>query len=187
METQTSVFERVAESKKNAYSSRSRILAFLLAFILPMGAHNYYLGYTIKAIVQTLALLGIIIFIPPVLFIFVLPFYVGWITSEGLLYLLYAPAKDGDGFPMAKDIKNARIKEKNVVLLAFLLPFGLHNIYKGNFVKGFIVWVFTAFVISIHIIILLVPGITLIGSTWILLVIPVLLSWLEGLWLLIKK
>ena len=179
----SNVFVQISETSKNASSKRSRVLVFFIAFIFPIGLHNYYLGYHIKGIAQTFVFLGLSIFIPPGFLVFVLPFYIAWITSEGLMYLLWFDVKDGDDFPLY-DRNNPPIpKQQYAILLAFLLPFGLHNLYLGNIKRGIISWSFVAIIITLNIVFLIIP-IFYLSLNFILLV--VLVSWVEGMWMSIK-
>lgn len=180
----TSVFDKIAETNKKATSSRSRLLVALLAFIFPFGAHNYYLGYHIKGIVQTFTLIALGIFIPPGITVFLLPIYIAWITSEGLIYLLWYDVKDGNDFLLYDKYNPPKPNKKTALFLAFLLPFGLHNIYQGKFKIGIAEWGFAAIIITINLYWLVIP-ILYISLNAILLV--VVISWAEGIWMLIKK
>jgi TM2 domain-containing membrane protein YozV len=150
METRANVYERVSDANKKATSKRSRVIVFILSFVFPVGIHNFYLGYHIKALVQVGIALFLLLFTPPFIFFIVAPFYIAWITSEGLIYLLWYKVKDGDDFRFY-DINNPPKPKKNkALILAFLLPFGLHNIYLGNLKRGIVEWGFVVVIISIE-------------------------------------
>ena len=80
------------------YSDKSYIAAALLAFFLgAFGAHNFYLGYTRKAVIQlamglmtifTLGLSGIAVGI--------------WAFVEFILLLTGSISTDGDGRPLKR-------------------------------------------------------------------------------------
>jgi hypothetical protein len=75
-------------------------------------------------------------------------------------------------------------EEKYAIIMAFLLPFGLHNFYLGRFKRGIIAWGFVVIILTINLIFLIHP-ILLISLNFIFVV--VLISWIEGLLLIIKK
>lgn len=188
METNTSVYDRISEKNRNAVSNKSRLVVFILSFFFPIGIHNFYLAYHIKAIVQLGMALGLVLFIPPFFLIFILPIYFAWISSEGLTYLLWYKVKDGNDFKLYnKD--NPVLPDKNkAILLAFLLPFGLHNFYLGRLKIAVIEWGLIAAFISINVIVYLLPGISLVVSNyWFFLFILFVPSWIEGIWMLIKR
>ncbi len=184
MQDHSSVYERISETNKLATSSRSRIIVVLLSFITPVGLHNYYLGYTIKGIVQSAVVLSFVLFIPPFITVFALPIYVAWITSEGLTYLLWYDVKDGDGFRLYNRDKPPIPDKKKAILLAFLLPFGLHHFYLGHLKRGILEWGFAAIVLAIYLFYKIIP--VLYISPNIILFVAVI-SWIEGIWMVIKK
>lgn len=180
----SSVFKSIHETSAVAKSSRHRLLVFFLAFFLPVGIHNYYLGNHIKGLAQSLIILALVIFTPVFISVFFIPFYIAWVTSEGLYYLLWYDVADGDGF-LLYDRKNPpKPSRKGAILLAFCLPFGLHNFYLGNIKRGAITWSFVAVILSSNIIFMIFP---IYYFVLYLLVVPVLVSWLEGVWMLIKQ
>lgn len=184
MSSNSNVFERNAEISKNASSRRSRVVVFLLAFFFPVGLHNYYLGYHIKGIVQTFTAIALILFIPPFLLVFILPLYITWITSEGLIYLLWYDVKDGEDFLMYDKNNPPRPDYKKALLLSFILPFGLHNIYLGNIKRGIIEWSFVAIVLTTYLIFQIIP---IMFISLYAIIIIIIISWLEGIWMIIKK
>jgi len=184
MQTDSSVYERISETNKYAVSKRSRIIVFLLSFITPVGIHNIYLGHHIRGIIQIGFALGAILFIPPLLLIIILPFYIAWITSEGLTYLLWYKVKDGDDFKFYDKSNPPLPKKRIAILLAFLLPFGLHNFYLGRKKMAIVEWGLIAVFLTIKLIYLVIPVIYISFLMIVLLILP---SWLEGLWLIIKK
>jgi TM2 domain-containing membrane protein YozV len=184
MSASSNVYEKISETKRNSSSKRSRILVFFFAFIFPIGLHNYYLGYHIKGIIQTFMIVLLGSFVPPILFLLIFPFYIAWITSEGLVYLLWYDVKDGNDFPMYDRSNPQKPEEKYAIIMAFLLPFGLHNFYLGRFKRGIIAWGFVVIILTINLIFLIHP-ILLISLNFIFVV--VLISWIEGLLMIIKK
>lgn len=184
MSASSNVYEKISETKKNSSSKRSRILVFLFAFIFPVGLHNYYLGYHIKGIVQTSMIVVLGSFVPPILFLLLFPIYIVWITSEGLIYLLWYDVKDGNDFPMYDRNNLPKPEEKYAIIMAFLLPFGLHNFYLGRFKRGIITWGFVVIILTINLIFLIHP-ILYISLNSIL--VFVLISWVEGLLMIIKN
>lgn len=77
---------------------KSMLLAFLLAFFTgPFGIHNFYLGYTGRAVAQlTLTLVGLITAIFLVGFLFLLVTMV-WATVDWIMILVDKNYKDADG------------------------------------------------------------------------------------------
>ena len=77
---------------------KSMLLAFLLAFFTgPFGIHNFYLGYTGRAVTQlTLTLVGLVTAIILVGFIFLLVTMV-WATVDWIMILVDKNYKDADG------------------------------------------------------------------------------------------
>jgi TM2 domain-containing membrane protein YozV len=73
--------------------NKSKVTAGLLGIFLgAFGAHNFYLGYNTKAIIQLLITFfscGVFIFIPWL-----------WGLIEGILILTGSISKDADGFPL---------------------------------------------------------------------------------------
>jgi TM2 domain-containing membrane protein YozV len=185
---ETSVYERISETNKTATSNKSRVLVFILSFFFPFGAHNFYLAYHIKGIVQLGIAIGLLLFIPPFFLLILLPLYFAWLTSEGLTYLLWYKVKDGNDFKLYnKDHPPVPSKQK-AILLAFLLPFGLHNFYLGRLKIAVIEWGLIAAFISINVIVYLLPGIYLVVSNyWYFLFILFMPTWIEGIWMLIKR
>jgi TM2 domain-containing membrane protein YozV len=185
---ETSVYERISETNKKVRSNKSRIVVFILSFFLPFGTHNFYLGYHIKGIIQVGIAIGLLLFIPPLFLLFILPFYIAWITSEGLTYLLWYKVKDGNDFRLYDKDHPPVPSRRKAIWMAFLLPFGLHNFYLGRLKIAIIEWGLIATFVSIQIITSLTPGISLIVTNYLylfsLLLIP---SWIEGIWMLIKR
>jgi len=182
MENQTNVYKRVSELSKNATSSRSRIVAVILAFILPVGTHNFYLGYYVKGIVQFGIALFLSLIMPPFISVFIFPAIWAWMTYEGLTYLLWYQAKDGDGFLFEQLEDKPEPKKWVVILLSFIFPFGLHHIYLGNKIRGILEWGFVAYVAAIliqHYVI----EILWVSPAILFLIIGI--SWLEGIWFLL--
>lgn len=77
---------------------KSMLLAFLLAFFTgPFGIHNFYLGYTGRAVTQlTLTLVGLITAIFLIGFLFLLVTMV-WATVDWIMILVDKNYKDADG------------------------------------------------------------------------------------------
>lgn len=184
MDTKQNVYKSISETAADATSSRSRVVAFLLAFLLPVGIHNYYLGYHIKGLAQTLVLFATVILMPSFIAVVILPFYIAWLTSEGLIFLLWYKVSDGDGFLLYDDKNPQKPNRQTTINLAFLLPFGLHNIYAGKLTRGVIAWGLVAIVISTNVIFLFFPVMVISILT---ILIVVIISWLEGLYMLINK
>ena len=184
METNTNVYHRISEMNKNKISSRKRILVFLLAFLLPFGSHRFYLGYYIKGLIQLGILICLILFIPHIFFVILFSVYYAWITYEGLTYLLWYDCKDGDGFKFYQQDHPPVLNKKKVILLSFILPFGLHHFYLGHKKLAMIEWGFVAIELAILIQFSIVP-IFRIDPT--ILLIVVVVSWIEGLYFLFSK
>jgi|GEM_PF-3490696 len=183
MTEQSNIYDRISATSKSVQSSKSRLLIFLLSLI-PLGLHNYYLGYYIKAITQTGVAILLFLFTPPIFFIIFFSLYIAYLTSEGLTYLLWYKVKDGYDFPLY-DKNHPKLPNKDkAILLAFLLPFGLHNFYLGNFKRAYFEWGFIAFIIAHYILFLFIPLFIFLGPIYL---IVIFISWIEGGWMLYKK
>ncbi len=199
MSNHSSVFKSIQETSSNAVSNRKRIVVFIMAILLPLGTHNYYLGNYIKGLAQSLIIFGL--FVGPIFItIFLIPFYIAWVWYEGVYYLLRHNVRDGDGFPMY-DPKNPVLPNRNkAIKLAFYIPFGWHHIYLGNLVRGVLVWgffsVLTAFVISIELIPFIAPAAIVVEEGaegtglpfYVLLYVAlIMISWTSGMIMTLKE
>ena len=123
------LFKELKEQKQEAMSSRKRLYVFLLAILLPIGIHELYLGRAIKFFGHTGYL---ILFSLGPFFIFMqfaYAMYLAYIVTEASYYLLSSKAKDGDGFYLKPlGIMNRISSPRKVaILLAFLVPVGIHS------------------------------------------------------------
>ncbi len=183
MANTTNIYDEVSEIKQSARSKKSRLIVFILSFI-PIGLHNYYLGYQIRAITQTAITFFIMVFTPAGFVLLAFSLYLAWLTGEGLQYLLWYDVKDGDGFRLYDKENPPKPKRKNAILMAFLLPFGLHNIYLGNLIRGRIEWGLVIFVLATNISFHFIPSLFL---TYYFIFLVVIICWIEGIWLCFKK
>ena len=179
----TGVYERISDTQKNNQSNKSRIVVFLLSVFLPFGSHNYYLGYHIKAIVQTGLAILIVLFIPPLFMVIFLSIYITYMISEGLTYLFWYKMKDGYDFPLYNPNKEKIPEKKKAILLAFLLPIGSHHFYLGNIKRAYLEWGFVGIILTTNIIFMIIP---ILYINLISIMIVIVIAWIEGLWMLIK-
>ncbi len=188
MEIKISVYKKINEDTSDKRSPRSRKKAFLFAFLTPVGVHNYYLGHHMRGLAQTMTIITTAFVVPFFVSVFVLPFYFAWVTAEGLMILLWWDISDGDGFFMYDPNTPQKPSLDKAIKLAFFLPFGFHNIYLGNLKRGIIQWGFIMVFISSYLLYLVFPFLIIpLYSVFIVVVTILIISWLEGLYLLNKK
>lgn len=98
-----------ANTNKNAgqYQYKSKIVAGLLGIFLGgFGVHNFYLGYTSKAIIQlSVSVVCILLACCTAGFSLIVNFGIGiWGLVEGILILVGSINKDGQGMPLKEDV-----------------------------------------------------------------------------------
>ena len=94
--------EKVATTNTNEPASKSKILAGILGILFGCyGVHNFYLGYTGKAVAQLV--LTIIGMLTSWLFIGIVPIFAVWIWSliEGILILTGNIDTDANGVKLS--------------------------------------------------------------------------------------
>lgn len=189
MDNNQSVFERISESNKSAQSNKSRLLIFILS-IIPLGLHQYYLENYIKGIIQTAITLAFVLFIPFPFLIILFPIYMAYLSGEGLKYLLWYDVKDGGDFRLYNKDNPPLPDKRKAIKLAFFLPFGFHNIYRGKTVWGRIQWGIFIFPLLLVLTDFFIPNIFILWSSGFIILflaimlIPIVINWIEGLFLL---
>ena len=186
------VFKEIKTTSEQAVSKRSRLIVVLLAIFLPFGVHEFYLGRQIKAFGHIAYLL---FFTLGPVFIFLhiaYAVYFAYMVSEALNYLLEPDIKDGDGFKMIpiRKLEDSSLRKKIAIFFAFLLPIGVHRALKNYNVKT--LWFTRVYTFTIAFVLLgvIITGLFQFGLFLhpIFLLLPVLVSWIDGLrYLLFSK
>ncbi len=191
MSEKIDVYKNIHKNNYDRKSSRNRNIALILAFLTPIGVHNYYLGHHMRGLAQTMLFIGLWFITPLFISIFILPFYFIWVTADGLITRLWWDIRDGDGFRMYDHEEKDGIDPIQTIKLAFLLPFGLHNIYRGKFKMGIFQWSVVMLIINIYLFYIFFSFFTLAFQALTLLIIPIALvmlsAWFEGIILLLKQ
>jgi len=191
MKGQIDVYKNIHKDTSDKKSPRNRNIALLLAFLTPIGVHNYYLGHHMRGIAQTMLFIGLWFITPIFIAIFILPFYFAWVTVDGLITKLWWDIRDGDGFRMYEHDEKHDIDHDKVIKLALLLPFGLHNIYRGHFKLGVFQWSVVMLIISLLVFNFVFTFFLINLESLIIFVIPIFMvmisAWIEGILLLMKK
>lgn len=119
-----------------ARKSKSKTLAGILGFFLGMfGVHNFYLGYTNKAIAQLLlGTVGSILVIGPIISMV-------WGMIDAVQILSCTIRVDGSGaeiYDPSNDGTRPRSRTAAAILAMWLGVFGVHSFYLGDTTKGVI-------------------------------------------------
>lgn len=124
----------IADPDLSQGNGKSKVLAgFLGIFLGSYGVHNFYLGYTSKAIAQLLlTTLGSVIGIGPLI-------AMAWGVIEGVQILSGSIKTDAEGNPLLDPANNGTMTKSKTaagLLAMFFGTFGVHNFYLGNTGKG---------------------------------------------------
>lgn len=120
----------IADPDLSQGNGKSKILAGVLGIFLgSYGVHNFYLGYTAKAIAQLLlTTLGSIIGIGPII-------AAVWGVIEGVQILSGTIKTDAEGNPLLDPANNGTMTKSKTaagILAMFFGTLGIHNFYLGN-------------------------------------------------------
>jgi len=120
----------IADPDFNQVNGKSKVLAgFLGIFLGSYGVHNFYLGYTSKAIAQLLlTTLGSFVGVGPVIAII-------WSVIEGVQILSGTIKVDAEGNPLIDPANNGTMTKSKAaagLLAMYGGTLGLHNFYLGN-------------------------------------------------------
>ena len=124
----------IADPEFNQVNGKSKIIAGVLGIFLgSYGVHNFYLGYTSKAIAQLLlTTLGSLIGVGPIIAVI-------WSVIEGVQILSGSIKADADGNPLIDPANNGTMTKSKTaagLLAMFFGTLGIHNFYLGNTGKG---------------------------------------------------
>lgn len=93
----------IALKNKGAYQQKSKIVAGLLGIFLgAFGVHNFYLGYTSKAVIQLVCSIVGLILSCVVVGVFVVLGIEIWGLIEGIMILTDKIDKDAKGIPLGQ-------------------------------------------------------------------------------------
>ena len=119
----------IADPDLGQTNGKSKVLAGILGIFLgSYGVHNFYLGYTSKAIAQLLlTTLGSVVGVGPII-------AVVWGVIEGVQILSGSINADAEGNPLIDPANNGTMTKSKTAAgtLAMLFgSFGVHNFYLG--------------------------------------------------------